>query len=99
MSTWHDPRFRDVVIDTNELGNLGEGWEIRYTAHGRRYFVDHINRTTQFTGKPLAIKVVIEYKLSVEVGFGCNVYRICLWLGDQNDAIFLLSPPPPPPSL
>ncbi len=50
MSTWHDPRFRDLSIDTEELGNLGEGWEIRYTAHGRRYFVDHINRTTQFTG-------------------------------------------------
>lgn len=51
MSTWHDPRFRDINIDTEELGNLGEGWEIRYTAHGRRYFVDHINRTTQFTGE------------------------------------------------
>ena len=51
MSTWHDPRFRDISIDTEELGNLGEGWEIRYTAHGRRYFVDHINRTTQFTGE------------------------------------------------
>lgn len=50
MSTWHDPRFRDMSIDSEELGNLGEGWEIRYTAHGRQYFVDHINRTTQFTG-------------------------------------------------
>ena len=51
MSTWHDPRFRDVSIEPDELGNLGEGWEIRYTAHGRKYFVDHINRTTQFTGE------------------------------------------------
>ena len=51
MSTWHDPRFRDMTIDSEELGNLGEGWEIRYTAHGRQYFVDHINRTTQFTGE------------------------------------------------
>ena len=39
-----------MSIDSEELGNLGEGWEIRYTAHGRQYFVDHINRTTQFTG-------------------------------------------------
>ena len=33
-----------------ELGVLPPGWEIRYTANGRQYFVDHINRTTQFTG-------------------------------------------------
>ena len=38
-------------MDPNELEPLGDGWEIRYTAHGRRYFVDHINRTTQFTGR------------------------------------------------
>ena len=25
------------------------GWEIRYTASQRAYFVDHNNRTTQFT--------------------------------------------------
>ncbi len=50
VSTWHDPRFRDLEVDQAELGSLTDGWEIRYTAHGRRYFVDHINRTTQFTG-------------------------------------------------
>ena len=33
-----------------ELGELPEGWEIRETATGRRYYVDHNNRTTQFTG-------------------------------------------------
>ena len=51
MSTWHDPRFRDLDVDPSELEPLGDGWEIRHTAHGRRYFVDHINRTTQFTGE------------------------------------------------
>ena len=50
VSTWHDPRFRDVAVDPNELGPLPDGWEVRYTAHGRKYFVDHLRRTTQFTG-------------------------------------------------
>ena len=51
VSTWHDPRFRDVELDPHELGSLPDGWETRYTAHGRRYFVNHISRTTQFTGE------------------------------------------------
>lgn len=37
-------------LDSSELGTLPDGWEIRYTANGRRYFVNHTNRTTQFTG-------------------------------------------------
>ena len=41
---------RDVELDSSELGSLPDGWEIRYTANGRRYFVNHLNRTTQFTG-------------------------------------------------
>ena len=49
VSTWHDPRFRQVEVDPLELGPLPEGWEIRYTEHGRKYFVDHMSRTTQFT--------------------------------------------------
>ena len=51
VSTWHDPRFRDVELDPHELGSLPDGWETRYTAHGRRYFVNHLSRTTQFTGE------------------------------------------------
>ena len=43
--------YRDMEVEPSELGSLLDGWETRYTAHGRRYFVDHINRTTQFTGK------------------------------------------------
>ena len=49
VSTWHDPRFRQIDIDPQELGPLPDGWEIRYTDHGRKYFVDHMSRTTQFT--------------------------------------------------
>ena len=41
---------RDVELDSSELGSLPDRWEIRYTANGRRYFVNHLNRTTQFTG-------------------------------------------------
>uniref|UniRef100_A0A8C5E0M7 HECT-type E3 ubiquitin transferase n=1 Tax=Gouania willdenowi TaxID=441366 RepID=A0A8C5E0M7_GOUWI len=32
-----------------ELGPLPVGWEVRSTVSGRIYFVDHNNRTTQFT--------------------------------------------------
>ena len=49
VSTWHDPRFRQIEIDPTELGPLPDGWEIRYTENGRKYFVDHMSRTTQFT--------------------------------------------------
>nr|2LB1_A Chain A, E3 ubiquitin-protein ligase SMURF1 [Homo sapiens] len=31
------------------LGPLPPGWEVRSTVSGRIYFVDHNNRTTQFT--------------------------------------------------
>ena len=64
MSTWHDPRFRDVDVDPSELEPLGDGWEIRYTAHGRRYFVDHINRTTQFTGEEIVV-IILTGKVRV----------------------------------
>jgi len=33
----------------DDLGPLPSGWETRHTANGRVYFVDHNNRTTQFT--------------------------------------------------
>jgi E3 ubiquitin ligase SMURF1/2 len=53
VSTWHDPRIpRDIDIQNilpDQLGNLPTGWEQRKTASGRDYFVNHNNRTTQFT--------------------------------------------------
>uniref|UniRef100_A0A8C9SYP8 E3 ubiquitin-protein ligase SMURF1 n=1 Tax=Scleropages formosus TaxID=113540 RepID=A0A8C9SYP8_SCLFO len=54
VSTWHDPRVpRDLSnVNCEELGPLPHGWEIRNTATGRVYFVDHNNRTTQFTDPP-----------------------------------------------
>lgn len=51
VSTWHDPRIpRDLnSVNCDELGPLPPGWEVRSTVSGRIYFVDHNNRTTQFT--------------------------------------------------
>lgn len=42
--------FRDLTnVRAEDLGPLPPGWESRQTATGRTYFVDHNNRTTQFT--------------------------------------------------
>lgn len=41
-------------MNCEELGPLPPGWEIRNTATGRVYFVDHNNRTTQFTDPRLS---------------------------------------------
>lgn len=53
VSTWHDPRiprdFDTQNITVEQLGPLPSGWEQRKTASGRDYFVNHNNRTTQFT--------------------------------------------------
>uniref|UniRef100_A0A3Q2P9W5 HECT-type E3 ubiquitin transferase n=1 Tax=Fundulus heteroclitus TaxID=8078 RepID=A0A3Q2P9W5_FUNHE len=41
---------RDLAsVSCEELGPLPVGWEVRSTVSGRIYFVDHNNRTTQFT--------------------------------------------------
>ncbi|XP_014672884.1 PREDICTED: E3 ubiquitin-protein ligase SMURF2-like [Priapulus caudatus] len=61
VSTWHDPRVpRDVgSISENDLGPMPPGWEVRYTANGRKYYVDHNNRTTQFTDPRLSSNIHI----------------------------------------
>lgn len=42
--------FRDLAsVSCEEFGPLPLGWEVRSTVSGRIYFVDHNNRTTQFT--------------------------------------------------
>lgn len=55
-STWHDPRVpRDLGdINIDELEPLPRGWELRHTPSGRPYFLDHSNRTTQFTDPRLS---------------------------------------------
>uniref|UniRef100_A0A8C9T3N1 HECT-type E3 ubiquitin transferase n=1 Tax=Scleropages formosus TaxID=113540 RepID=A0A8C9T3N1_SCLFO len=42
--------LRDLnSVSCEDLGPLPPGWEVRSTVSGRIYFVDHNNRTTQFT--------------------------------------------------
>ncbi|EDX16084.1 GD13210 [Drosophila simulans] len=58
VSTWHDPRiprdFDTQHLTLDAIGPLPSGWEQRKTASGRVYFVDHNNRTTQFTDPRLS---------------------------------------------
>jgi len=61
-STWHDPRVPkeliDLKLDLDEMiGPLGAGWETRETQAGRKYFVDHNQRTTRFTDPRLVANV------------------------------------------
>lgn len=49
-------------INCEELGPLPPGWEIRNTATGRVYFVDHNNRTTQFTDPRLSANLHLVLK-------------------------------------
>lgn len=55
--------FRDLSnVNCEELGPLPPGWEIRNTATGRIYFVDHNNRTTQFTDPRLSANLHLVLK-------------------------------------
>lgn len=62
VSTWHDPRIpRDFDagnIALESLGPLPPGWEQRKTTSGRVYYVDHNNRTTQFTDPRLNGQII-----------------------------------------
>lgn len=63
-STWHDPRIpRDATAELNPevLGPLPPGWEVRHTPSGRLYYVDHNNRTTQFTDPRLNTTVISNF--------------------------------------
>ena len=52
---------RDISDNVNpeDLGPLPAGWEIRHTANGRVYYVDHNNRTTQFTDPRLSANIAV----------------------------------------
>lgn len=41
---WEDPRTQGLMQEDP----LPEGWEMRYTNEGVRYFVDHNTRSTTF---------------------------------------------------
>jgi len=52
-STWHDPALPQETTSLTQE-DLPDGWEVRYTATGRKYFVDHNTRTTQFADPRLS---------------------------------------------
>lgn len=63
-STWYDPRVprelmnrQDINLD-DLVGRLPPGWEIRTTGN-RPYYVNHNNRTTQFTDPRLVANVAM----------------------------------------
>lgn len=66
LSLRHDPRIprdfdpQNLALDT--LGPLPTGWEQRKTASGRVYYVDHNNRTTQFTDPRLNGHIISQLK-------------------------------------
>lgn len=72
VSTWHDPRiprdFDTQNITPEQLGPLPSGWEQRKTASGRDYFVNHNNRTTQFTDPRLNGQVLNALRRSAAQG-------------------------------
>ncbi|RUS90106.1 hypothetical protein EGW08_002148 [Elysia chlorotica] len=45
---------RQVELREEDLGPMPDGWEVRRTTSGRVYYVDHNNRTTQFTDPRLS---------------------------------------------
>lgn len=69
QSTWHDPNIpKDAEnIPNEELGPLPVGWEVRYTTNGRRYFVDHNNRTTQFADPRLVTHIPVAEQVDKKV--------------------------------
>ena len=62
VSTWYDPRIpRDLTVPAATANTpLPTGWEMRHTASGRVYFVDHNNRTTQFTDPRLSNGLALQ---------------------------------------
>lgn len=66
-------------MSCEEFGPLPLGWEVRSTVSGRIYFVDHNNRTTQFTDPRL--HTIIRYRCTLETVSAANMERS--WLTGQ----------------
>ena len=59
-----DREASNLELRDEDLGPMLQGWEVRRTSSGRVYFVDHNNRTTQFTDPRLSQNLhVIQEKL------------------------------------
>lgn len=66
-------------INCEELGPLPPGWEIRNTATGRVYFVDHNNRTTQFTDPRLSANLHLVLKWVWSLGHTLSITEERKW--------------------
>lgn len=72
LSVWFSYWCRDLAsVSCEELGPLPVGWEVRSTVSGRIYFVDHNNRTTQFTDPRL--HTIIRYRHTLGMHVFCKV--------------------------
>lgn len=53
-----------------EYGPLPEGWEEKVDDNGRTFYIDHINRTTQWERPPSDLKTMIHKALDCDVSSG-----------------------------
>lgn len=100
-STWIDPRVpRELLsmdLNLDELiAPLAPNWEVRHTNNGRRYYVDHVSRTTQFTDPRLVSHAPTIVRLLKGVHHQRRSHSIGNLLADVGNAANL--PPLPPPS-
>ncbi|KAH9514418.1 E3 ubiquitin-protein ligase smurf1 [Bulinus truncatus] len=68
FATQYQNQSQQIELRDEDLGPLPEGWEIRRTSSGRVYYVDHNNRTTQFTDPRLCQNLhLIQEKMKSSV--------------------------------
>uniref|UniRef100_A0A671Z3D0 E3 ubiquitin-protein ligase n=1 Tax=Sparus aurata TaxID=8175 RepID=A0A671Z3D0_SPAAU len=66
---WEDPRTQGLQNEDP----LPEGWEIRYTREGVRYFVDHNTRTTTFSDPRTGKSSVFVLSLSLSHSYSHSI--------------------------
>ncbi|RWS20924.1 E3 ubiquitin-protein ligase SMURF2-like protein, partial [Leptotrombidium deliense] len=86
VSTWYDPRVAREILHEEVnldavLGPLPNGWEIRQTVGGRQYYVDHNNKTTQFTDPRLVanhsiLKTFLKHQTQPEKSSNADIDSI-----------------------
>jgi hypothetical protein len=89
-STWHDPRVPQHLRHcAAAAGPLPAGWEMRHAPSGRPYFVDHNNRTTQFTdprlqlsARPVSSLYTVTFNLLKKFNLTC--IKICMLVSNNK---------------
>lgn len=97
-STWHDPRVPQHLRHcAAAAGPLPPGWEMRHAPSGRPYFVDHNNRTTQFTDPRLALSArsvstrIVVKPLHSRLKFLAEAEAVAYTLGNHSWNTFALA--------